>query len=88
VTAEETELDFERANLRKADRDIAAGEKRIARVHTLIGHLTGRGLETGEAERTLLLLETTLTGWIVHRELIRARIDYLEHKLGETKPGR
>jgi hypothetical protein len=81
------ELEFERATLVRADRDIAEGEARIARQFTLINQLRGDGHDTAKAEQMLLLLEQTLTTWIAHRELIRERIGYLERQLGGQEPG-
>ena len=74
------ELEFERAALAKGNRDIAEGEKRIARQHALIIELSRDGHDTKEAERTLLLLEQTLTQWVAHLTLIEERIAYLEKK--------
>jgi len=74
------ELAQEREHLTRADRDIAAGEERIARQRELIGHLQSKGLSVAEAEALLETLSQTLLSWRDHRALILDRIAHLESK--------
>lgn len=75
------ELARERAVLRKADHDIAEGERRIAAQERILRHLRESGGDAREAEHLLRLLETTLSQWREHRILIVDRISHLEGRL-------
>ncbi|HVL74047.1 MAG TPA: hypothetical protein VM434_19410 [Beijerinckiaceae bacterium] len=72
------ELARERAHLVMAERDIAAGEARVRAQAALIATLRDRGQDTMGAARLLETLEETLAQWRCHRDLIAARIAYLE----------
>lgn len=72
------ELATEREHLAKADRDIAAGERRIADHMLLIERLRDAGHETAGAEDLLVTLRQSLAVWRDHRVEILRRIEHLE----------
>jgi len=72
------DLEAEREHLARADRDIAAGERRISAQELLIERLRRDGHDTGEAERLLVTLQQSLETWRGHRDLILQAIDRLE----------
>jgi hypothetical protein len=72
------DLAIEREHLAQADRDIDAGERRIAAQRLLLARLRRDGHETGEAERLLLNFEQTLAMWKAHRDAILREIARLE----------
>lgn len=78
------ELESERRQLVRAERDIAAGEKRIVDQERMIAAFQRDGYNTSTAELVLNTLRTTLLEWRRHEVLIRARIDYLEGKGGDA----
>jgi len=57
-----------------ADRHIAAGEDRIARLEILIDDLDARQCDTSEARRLLAGVRGTLREWVHHRDLIVQRL--------------
>jgi hypothetical protein len=76
------ELESERWQLVRAERDIAAGEQRIIDQELMIEAFQRDGHNTGIAELVLETLRSTLLEWRRHEVLIRARIHYLEGKCG------
>lgn len=79
------DLATERQHLVKAEIDIAAGERRIARQAELVARLHLGGHNTVQAEALLETLRETLLSWRDHRDVIRYTIARLE---SETAPGR
>lgn len=73
-------LEAERRTLEKAEQDIAEGERRVTRVSLLLETLRRDGLDTGEAEALLRMLEETLENWRGHRALILQRVDELARR--------
>jgi hypothetical protein len=70
----------ERQHLAKADRNIAAGEKRIARQVELIEEMRATGQGVVEAEKLLAALRQCLETWRVHRDEILRTIIRLESR--------
>jgi hypothetical protein len=68
------DLDAERADLGKADRHIAEGEKRLAGREREVQLLRRLGLSTLKAERSLDLFRETLQAWQQHRMIIEQTI--------------
>jgi len=68
----------ERENLAKAERDISAGERRVAAQEVLVERLRRDGHSVREAEGLLLTLRQTLTAWMGHRDEILRQIARLE----------
>ena len=60
----------EKADLAKADEDIAAGEKRLADQNLLIRQLKERGASTVEAEKVRRTYEEILQTFRAHRQII------------------
>ena len=74
------EIEREKADLAKADQDIAEGEVRITRQGEIIEHLRGARHDLAQAEALLDNLRETLKGWKDHRTQILARIRQLEEE--------
>lgn len=74
------ELDRERHDLAKAERDIADGEDRVTRQMLLLDELRRDKHDTKDAEAILVTMQQTLRLFRDHRELILAEIDRLEAK--------
>ena len=73
------DLAMEKEHLAKADRDIAEGEKRIARQTALIEHKRTAGIPgLAEAEALLGTLEDTMRIWRSHRATILRTIEEIE----------
>lgn len=75
------ELDFEKAALARANRDIKEGEQRVRHQVQLASELKASGRDFAQAARLADTLQAMLTEWRAHREMIRQRIAYLERKL-------
>jgi hypothetical protein len=73
-----TKLAGEREQLAQADRDIAAGERRVLAQVLLIERLRRDGHDTHGAKLLLANLQGTLEAWRVHREEILRKIARLE----------
>jgi hypothetical protein len=71
-------LEFERAELAKAEHDIAAGEQRITEQLRRIEELERDGKDTTAAVRLLETLQGTLAEWRLHREAILQEIERAE----------
>jgi len=71
--------DRERADLAKAEYDIAEGEKRITRQILLIEKMRQDGHDLTEAEALLLTLRGTLAAWEAHRDEILRELE--RHKV-------
>ena len=67
------ELKAKQDLLLKAERDIAAGWKRLPDQENLLLDLKARGYDGEQAERLLQLLKQTLVEWEQHRILIEQR---------------
>lgn len=82
------ELARERQALVKAEQDIVAGEERLFRQGQRVLELRLKGDDGARAEKLQATLNTTLTEWVRHRDMIRQRIEYLERKLAppDTEP--
>jgi hypothetical protein len=72
------ELRTEKALLLKAESDIEEGWKRLRNQQELLFGLQAAGHDTRQAERLILLLQSTLIEWERHRALIEQRVAYLE----------
>ncbi|WP_407525711.1 hypothetical protein [Methylobacterium oryzisoli] len=72
------DLDTETRHLARADRAIAAGERRIAEQVERIAHLRRCDLSIAAAEQLLHTLRQTLIGWQDTREEIRRTIARIE----------
>jgi hypothetical protein len=72
------ELRSEKALLLKAESDIEQGWKRLRNQQELLLELQAGGHDTRQAERLILLLQSTLVEWERHRALIEQRVAYLE----------
>lgn len=70
----------ERAELAKADQDIADGDRRISEQIIRITEMREKGYETARAEELLETLKATLEAWVRHRELILDAIDRERHQ--------
>ena len=68
----------ERAHLAKAERDLVAGEARIARQAALVERLRPGGEGVEAAEALLETLRQSLLGWRAHRDEILRTIARLE----------
>ena len=77
------ELDIERANLAKAEQDIADGERRVSEQTIRIGKLDRDGHGTAKAWALLQTLRESLAERNAHRDAILKRIEYLESKPGQ-----
>lgn len=75
-----SDLKAEREHLFRAERDIAAGERRVSAQVRLVERLRQDGHETGDAEHLLRTFEQTLETWRGHRSLILQAIARLEAK--------
>ena len=60
----------ERAELAKAEQDIADGDLRISEQIIRITRMREKGYDTAQAEELLETLKATLEAWLRHRELI------------------
>jgi uncharacterized protein (UPF0548 family) len=74
------ELERERRDLAQCDRDITKGQERIRKQLIALAQLRAHGLETGDGERLFGVMRDTLVQWERHREMIVARIAYLEQQ--------
>ena len=72
-----TQLAEEREHLAQADRDIVAGERRVAAQMLLVERLRRDGHDTHAAE-LLANLQGTLEAWRAHREQILREIARLK----------
>jgi hypothetical protein len=72
------ELRSEKALLLKAEGDIEQGWKRLRNQQELLLELQAAGHDTRQAERLILLLQSTLVEWERHRALIEQRVIYLQ----------
>lgn len=72
------ELRSEKALLLKAESDIEQGWKRLRNQQDLLLELQAGGHDTRQAERLIVLLQSTLVEWERHRALIEQRVAYLE----------
>jgi hypothetical protein len=72
------DLETEKENLAKANRDISEGEDRIARQTELVERLRRSGHSVAQAERLLDTLHQTLQSWRDHRDEILRTITRLE----------
>jgi len=82
VTEWTEQLDTERRQLIKADRDIEEGWQRIRDQEDRIRELSADGHDASQAERLAEALKQTLTEWLRHRVLIEQRISYLRQQVG------
>ena len=78
-SASTTELDRERQDLLKADKDIREGIQRVDHQQDIIGRLAEHGHDIGQALVLLENLQDMLEAWRRHRELIIQRIVILEN---------
>jgi hypothetical protein len=74
------ELRAEKALLIKAECDIEEGWKRLRNQQELLLELEAAGHDTGQAERLIHLLQSTLLEWERHRVVIEQRVAYLERE--------
>ena len=65
----------ERAELAKAEQDIADGDRRISEQIIRITQMREKGYDTARAEELLETLKATLEVWVRHRELILDAIE-------------
>jgi hypothetical protein len=72
------DLEYERRQLVKADRDIADGRERVAHQEKILNELDRDGHDTKMARDLLDALHGTLNAMIEHRLLIVERIKALE----------
>lgn len=72
------ELRSEKALLLKAESDIEQGWQRLRNQQDLLLELQASGHDTKQAERLILLMQSTLVEWERHRALIEQRVAYLE----------
>ncbi|WP_336487943.1 hypothetical protein [Methylobacterium nigriterrae] len=72
-------LEDEKADLVKADQDIADGERRVTEQVARIEKLRADGHDTSRAEGMLLTLKAALAEWYAHRAEILGRIDRLQN---------
>jgi hypothetical protein len=72
------DLEQERNELVRANRDIAEGERRITEQQDLLTRMHNAGHDTRQGERLLTTLQATLLEWQAHRELILQAIARLE----------
>jgi hypothetical protein len=72
------ELRSEKALLLRAESDIEQGWKRLRNQQDLLLELQAGGHDTRQAERLIVLLQSTLVEWERHRALIEQRVAYLE----------
>jgi hypothetical protein len=64
-----------RAALKRADRQVAEGQRRIAKQRRVLDDLRRSGLPTGLAQDTLVAVHTNQQLVVEDRESIKARID-------------
>ena len=73
-----TRLEKERADLVRAEKDIAHGQMRVSEQELRVEQLRGHGREAVLAEEILATLRATLTEWCAHREEILRTIRRLQ----------
>ncbi len=81
-----SEIEREKADLAKADQDIAEGEVRITRQREMVEQLRGARQDLAQAEALLDNLREALTAWKGHRTQILARIRLLEEEGRAREP--
>jgi hypothetical protein len=72
------ELDRERNDLVKAEKDLIEGAQRVEQQQELITKLTVQGHDTEQAKTLLHNLQAMMVSWRDHRDLIVQRIGILE----------
>lgn len=80
------EIEREKADLAKADQDIAEGEVRITRQREMVEQLRGARHDLAQAEALLDNLREALNAWKGHRTQILARIRLLEEEGRAREP--